>query len=174
MNIPYRQKQKGAVLIVSLMLLLVLTVLGVTGLSNTSLEERMASNFHHTTLAYQAAESALEKLFMASDPEISDNPFYVLADDPIVDASNEPIDDTSTIFSFTPDGHLTNASLNTSTTVSNKGEQNCPATTFGEILCLAIQAKASATIAATNTSVTHVLGLQRPMPGNQNSKNLIN
>lgn len=174
MNISSQHKQKGAVLVVSLMMLLVLTVIGVTGLSNTTLEERMSSNFHHTTLAYQAAESALENFFIASDPEVSGNPFYVLADDPMVDATNAGIDDESTVVTYDPEGHLTNASLNTSTTVIYKGDKNCPSTTFGEIICTEIQARANATIAATNTSKTHILGLERPMPGNQNTKNLIN
>ena len=67
-------KQSGAALIVSLMILLVLTVLGVSSLSGTNLEERMAQNFQHSAMAFQASESAINKVFRAGT--ITD-PFYV-------------------------------------------------------------------------------------------------
>lgn len=174
MTHTYPNHQKGAVLIVSLLLLLVLTVIGVTGLSNTSLEERMSGNFHHSMLAYQAAESALEKIIIASDPEVNENPFYVEADDPMIDATNAGIDSTDTVVADNFDANLNGTSLITATTVIYQGEKNCPDTSFGEIICAEIQARANATVAATNTSTIHVLGLQRPMPGNQNTKNIIN
>jgi type IV pilus assembly protein PilX len=46
-------------LIVSLILLLVLTLLGLAAMQNTSLEERMAGNVRAENVAFQAAESAL-------------------------------------------------------------------------------------------------------------------
>jgi len=51
--------QRGAVLIVALVLLLVLTVLGTAGIQDTAMEERMAGNFRDHSAAMQAAESAL-------------------------------------------------------------------------------------------------------------------
>ena len=51
-------RQQGAALIVSLMMLLVLAIIGISGLSNTNLEERMAQNFEHSNVVFQAAESA--------------------------------------------------------------------------------------------------------------------
>jgi len=51
--------QRGAVLIVALVLLLVLTVLGAAGVQNTSMEERMAGNYRDRFSAFQAAEAAL-------------------------------------------------------------------------------------------------------------------
>ena len=53
------KSQSGAVLIVSLIILLVMTVLGVTAMQSTVLEERMAGNFRDRHLAFQAAEAAL-------------------------------------------------------------------------------------------------------------------
>lgn len=53
------QRQRGAVLIVALVLLLVLTVLGTAGLQDTTMEERMAGNFRDLSVALQAAETAL-------------------------------------------------------------------------------------------------------------------
>ena len=53
------RSQAGAVLIVSLVLLLVLTILGVSGVQNTTMEERMAGNYRDRFSAFQAAEAAL-------------------------------------------------------------------------------------------------------------------
>ena len=54
-----RKRQGGAVLIVSLMFLVILTMLGVTAMSGTTMEERMAGNTRDAALALQAAEAAL-------------------------------------------------------------------------------------------------------------------
>ncbi|MBF0340783.1 MAG: pilus assembly protein [Magnetococcales bacterium] len=51
--------QNGSVLIITLILLSVLTLLGVTATKNTSLEEGMVSNTRDRQLAFQAAEAAL-------------------------------------------------------------------------------------------------------------------
>jgi type IV pilus assembly protein PilX len=51
--------QQGIVLIVSLIMLLLLTLIGTTGMQTTSLEEKMAGNMRDRNLAFQAAESAL-------------------------------------------------------------------------------------------------------------------
>jgi type IV pilus assembly protein PilX len=53
------RSQQGAVLIVALVLLLVLTVLGTAGIQDTTMEERMAGNFRDHSAALQAAETAL-------------------------------------------------------------------------------------------------------------------
>jgi type IV pilus assembly protein PilX len=52
-------KQSGAVLFVGLILLVMLTLLGITALQVSTLEERMAGNSRDRNLAFQAAESAL-------------------------------------------------------------------------------------------------------------------
>lgn len=54
-----RGTQDGSVLIVSLLFLLVLTLIGITSMQGTSLEEKMAGNTRGGTLAFQAAEAAL-------------------------------------------------------------------------------------------------------------------
>lgn len=53
------RRQRGVALFISLVLLLVLTIIGVSSVQTTSLETRMARNEHDTLLAFQAAESAL-------------------------------------------------------------------------------------------------------------------
>ena len=53
-------QQRGAALITSLIILLVLTVLGVSAMSTSSLEELMAGNLRDQDLSFQAAEAALK------------------------------------------------------------------------------------------------------------------
>lgn len=59
MNSSAPTGQHGAVLIVSLLLLLIMTVLGVTALSTNSLEEHIAGNLRDQDLAFQASESGV-------------------------------------------------------------------------------------------------------------------
>lgn len=63
MNEPYSTvttvQQRGSVLIVSMLILLVMTLLGITAMSTTTLEEKMAGNVRDHNIAFQAAEAAL-------------------------------------------------------------------------------------------------------------------
>jgi type IV pilus assembly protein PilX len=54
-----RHKNTGVALFISLVLLLLLTIIGVSAVQTTTLEVRMARNEHDTLLAFQSAESAL-------------------------------------------------------------------------------------------------------------------
>lgn len=56
-----RTRESGAALVVSLVLLLVLTVLGVASMRTTTLQERMAGNLRDGNLAFQSAEAALRE-----------------------------------------------------------------------------------------------------------------
>lgn len=70
------RRQRGAILIFCLVFLSILTVMGTSGMETTVLEERMSSNMHDHTLAFQAAESSLKNaeawlLGQASLPMVS-------------------------------------------------------------------------------------------------------
>lgn len=54
-----KRKQRGMALIVSLVLLLALTIIGLTAARSASVEERMTANDRDRQLAFQSAESAL-------------------------------------------------------------------------------------------------------------------
>lgn len=54
-------RQRGAALVISLMILIVMTLIGITGMSTSSLEEKMAGNSRDRALAFQAAEAALRE-----------------------------------------------------------------------------------------------------------------
>lgn len=56
---PPLRRQHGAVLIVALLFLVILTLLGLTAMSGTTLEERMSGNSRDMNIALQSAEAAL-------------------------------------------------------------------------------------------------------------------
>lgn len=56
-----RQGEAGAALIVGMVFLLILTILGLTSMRATTLEERMAGNHYDRQIALQAAELALRE-----------------------------------------------------------------------------------------------------------------
>lgn len=58
--------QRGVTLAVSLVLLLAITIIGVSSLTTTSLEERMAGNIQELNRAFQTAESGLNQAFANS------------------------------------------------------------------------------------------------------------
>jgi len=95
------RSQAGAVLIVSLVLLLVLTILGIAGVQNTTMEERMAGNYRDRFSAFQAAEAALRfgersvgvySTFSVMEPkfEIGDSDGFYSAEK--VTGSTDPMD----------------------------------------------------------------------------------
>ncbi len=55
------RSQSGVALVVSLLLLLIVTLIGVSGMQTTVLEEKMAGNFKDKNIAFQAAEAALRE-----------------------------------------------------------------------------------------------------------------
>lgn len=84
------RRQRGVVLFVALILLLVLTVLGVTLARMQTVEERMAQNETNHQLAFQAAEATVRAVsidlnmatFNESSYTSNTNGQYMLADEP--------------------------------------------------------------------------------------------
>jgi type IV pilus assembly protein PilX len=52
-------QQRGAVLVIALLLLLVLTIIGITVMQMSRLQERMAGNSRDVNLSFQAAEGSM-------------------------------------------------------------------------------------------------------------------
>ena len=59
MALTHNRTQRGAALIVSLIILLILSILGVQNLQTSTLEKKMAGNFRDKKMAFEAAEIAL-------------------------------------------------------------------------------------------------------------------
>lgn len=62
------QRQRGATLVVGMILMVLLTLLGLTAMGTSLLEERMAGNARDRIRAFQAAEAALRLCESAIDP----------------------------------------------------------------------------------------------------------
>ena len=64
--------QRGVVLIISLIFLLVLTLMGVAAMQGTTMQERMAGNSQDRNVAFQAAEAALRDAegYISNDAKI--------------------------------------------------------------------------------------------------------
>lgn len=56
-----RLQQQGAALITSLIILLVMTIIGITSMQTTTMDEKMVGNMRDLSIALQAAESALRE-----------------------------------------------------------------------------------------------------------------
>ncbi len=56
---PLHSTQTGAVLVVSLMMLVIMTLIGVTAMRSTILEEKMSANARDSMLALEASETVL-------------------------------------------------------------------------------------------------------------------
>jgi type IV pilus assembly protein PilX len=54
-------RQRGATLLVALVMLIVMTLLGIASIRGTSMQERMGANMYDRSLAFQAVESALRE-----------------------------------------------------------------------------------------------------------------
>lgn len=58
-NINIGNRQRGVVLIISLLILLVVTLLGVSTLRSTTMEDRMSANTQHLATTFQTTESMI-------------------------------------------------------------------------------------------------------------------
>jgi len=61
MNFPHNPSylQRGAVLVVSLMILLMMTLIGLSAMQGSTLQEKMTGNLRDSSVAFNTAESAL-------------------------------------------------------------------------------------------------------------------
>ncbi len=163
-NIHLRKHQAGAALIISLMLLLVMTLIGLSSIGTSNLEERMAHNYQNATVVFQASESAINRIINAGNPGGSggdDNPFYVEADDPLVASINTGIGNNSTTVTF--DLNQNNAALSSTSALTYNGNGICPGMSMS-ITCHHFDIAVVTTIAATNHSKSHMQGIYRAAP----------
>jgi Tfp pilus assembly protein PilX len=59
-SIPARHKQTGAALFIGLVMLVVIAIIGVSGVRSVVMEKNMAANNQYQVLVFQAAETAIE------------------------------------------------------------------------------------------------------------------
>ena len=73
------RRERGAALIISLILMVLITLVGVASLRNVVLEEKMASNFYDRSLAFQSAEAGLRAGEAVADAQASATPRHAQA-----------------------------------------------------------------------------------------------
>lgn len=77
-QITFIGRQRGVALFISLVVLLIITIVGVSAVQTTTLEERMAANARDRDIAFQAAEAALMSAEnFVEDLEPSDMPAFL-------------------------------------------------------------------------------------------------
>ncbi len=102
-------KQTGSALILSMLILLVMTLLGITAMSTSSLEEKMAANDRNQKISFQNAELTLsDSEGIVLDPTFN---YYEDIKTGIVDSTSVGYYDIGTTFNY-----FSNAAWNAGTT----------------------------------------------------------
>lgn len=83
-----QSKQQGVVLVVGLLMLLLITIIGVSALSKTGSNERTTGNNQFSTVNFQAAESAVKVMFSRAEVEPTILDKDDLVDDKIITQVN--------------------------------------------------------------------------------------
>lgn len=92
---PTPARQQGAALVIGLILLLVLTVLAISGVNSASLEFFMAGNEQFRQNAFQAAETGIEQALVQGQFSVAGPP----TDIETIPGSNTPSDAYSAVIS---------------------------------------------------------------------------
>ena len=94
------QTQRGAVLIVALIFLVVLTVAGITAMRFSTMEERMASNVQFRNQTFQIAQSELRYQLLALNQNLANRAPLLVA---MTNGPEDPDPDTNPIMKVLPD-----------------------------------------------------------------------
>lgn len=91
MNYLSKQKNSGMVMVFSLLILMSLTILGVSSVSSSLMQSKMASSMEKRSLSFDAAESAIAAvMFESEDENLLSN---AALDDPLSEArGSAPLD----------------------------------------------------------------------------------
>lgn len=162
-----RHLQRGSVLPVSLFILLVLTIIGATSLNETVMEEKMSSNFQGGNIAFQAAESSVNRTYInvSANTTLARQAIAAWNPDPDI-PRNWPTENE--YVTGTGGGRISatfNARVQTnpSNVVNLKG---CTISIGMPTKCKAIVLDVVATgqVTGTNIQRTHTQGVNKPLP----------
>lgn len=139
-----RQRQRGAALVIGLIVLLMLTLLGVSNMNMTSLELKITSNTQNKNHAFQGAASAIEQVMQA----------------PVGSAFRINFTNTAPqVFATDSHGSVTTAA--TATYVETAGGINCPLTSLN-MSCNFYKIRTTATHGPSGATSVQEQGLYRP------------
>jgi len=152
-NYSYPKKQQGAVLLVAIVLLLVITILGVGAVNTAGIKTQVAGNSIFTMSVFQGAESALEKSASRNDFGLVNSAFLVK---PAV--LNVPA-------AVLPAEIIAGSAVNSKATIVYiPGKADCSASvglgTSSSIKCRVFRVNAISTLNNTNASDSHTKGVE--------------
>ena len=168
-QVQHAQAQKGSALIFSLLILLVMTVVGLSSLSNTITEEKIAANHQDAVTAFQAAETANAQAIVKALPE--DSAFFYNATKMLYDSTAEAPVNTSNLNDptvGTAGGKTTDAAVTASSTLAaiSKGPQ--PNSSYGTFIGYRMKFTGTGEVKATGAKAVNVQGaIKGPYPGEQ-------
>ncbi len=85
-------RQKGAVLAISLIILVLMTIIGVSSIQTTIMEERMTGNMRDQNIAFQSAEAAIREAENYVENDITTTGDFGTQNGLFDDPENEPED----------------------------------------------------------------------------------
>lgn len=135
-------QQTGAVLFVSLIMLLLISIIGVAGIRSVIMEKNMATNNQYEMLVFQGTESAIEGV-MADD-------------DAFVAAVNTPLGDPAPVRSFTLDHDSYSFGISSNAAISAGTPEIAIGYSLGEFMNYPFTITATSAIASINASDRHV------------------
>jgi len=163
-----RKRQQGSVLVISLLILLVLTIIGATALNDSVMEEKMASNFQAGNTAYQSAESAVNRTFVAIANDYTLVQQAMAANDLAIQGGAAPVWPTTPTHAMNGSSAGANPDASSQTTLNSTVSYHGPG--LGENcsirLCGAevVRVAGSGTVNNTNVTRTHFIGIKKNRP----------
>lgn len=153
-SINIGNRQHGVVLIISLLILLVVTLLGVSTLRSTSMEDRMSANTQHLATTFQTTESMIHATM--ADNSRDDGVF--------ADAISSGDTQNVTLTGYIPQ-QLNNNITGTATVVYLGGTIPVPGSSLGVIVGYPHDITSTATMSTTGANTTHRQGVGFLAPG---------
>jgi len=88
---PHRNRQRGVVLFVGLIMLLLLTLIGITSMQVTLLQERMAGNFRIQHQAFEGTEGLLKTTRASLNADANSSGGLYYSPDATLNAASKPV-----------------------------------------------------------------------------------
>ncbi|WP_367345548.1 PilX N-terminal domain-containing pilus assembly protein [Stenotrophomonas bentonitica] len=88
---PLPRAQRGAVLYVALIMLILLALIGIAGMQVTGMQERMAANYLRTNQAFQNAESDARQVETSIETALNDGSGVYVANQEVCSPTYDPL-----------------------------------------------------------------------------------
>ena len=155
--------QQGSALIISLMILLVMTIVGVATMNSSMLEEKMATNNNDMTITFQAAEAGIGTGITDAKPP--DAEFFTTSKSAYMDTCNgTPTDGPIKVYNIGATGTTTIAN----TQLTTKNMVHHINSSMGIFSGYNVEFKADGRMTTTDAKAINVQGaLKGPYPFNE-------